>query len=203
MKSFLNSLLNFCTVLFRKETNKGKEMKKFIMLLTILLCTRMQTFAMEALELEEDPIVLNALESTLCTNMCAILRTSALEKAPSVKDVSEDRKEEIAKEIMQTFTKHIPTLLEKVPFTRQDNFIDQVTALMQEAANAYPAQMTVKFIMDGLKELSALDQPYFQQRIVDTKRSIEEALNTIQPPRDLRYVTHTLCARRGFVGMSF
>ncbi len=178
-------------------------MKILSILLAVLFCTPTQTFAMEALELQEDPLVLNSLESTLCTNMCTILRTSALEEAPSMKGLSKDRKDEIAKEIMQTFTKHIPSLLEKVPFTWQDNFIDQVTALMQEAANAYPCQMNVQFIMDGIKALSTLDQPAFEQRIADTKRSIEEALNTIQPPRDLRYVTHTLCARKGFVGMSF
>ena len=74
-------------------------MKILTILLAVLFCTPTQTFAMEALELQEDPLVLNALESTLCTNMCTILRTSALEEAPSMKGLSKDRKDEITKEI--------------------------------------------------------------------------------------------------------
>ncbi len=171
-------------------------MKKLNVLLAIFLGCYTQTFAAEVATLGsllDDPVV------TLSTNMRTILRTSSLDKATC----SAEQKDALADQAMQVFTSNIPRLMQFVPFERQNNFTTQVTDLMQESANAYPAQMSVQFIMDGIKALSQLDERAFEQRITDTKRSITEAISTIQPPRDLHYVAHTLCAKRGFVGCNF
>lgn len=158
----------------------------------------MQIFSMEAVKLED---CLNSSELTLCTNMCTLLSTTELEKADYMKDVDEAGKEKLAAEIMQAFKKQIPTQLQKVPFQRQDNFIAEVSALMQEAGNAYPAQMTITFVMNGIKALSVLDEENFAQRITKTKSAIQ--ISSIQQPGDFRFVEHTLCLNNEFVEMFF
>ncbi len=171
-------------------------MKKLEMLLAIFLSIHMQTFAMDT----EEKIDFEDQALKLSTNLCTIFRTSALEKARDIASCSEEQKEALAAQAMQVFTNNIPLLMQSVPSERQNEFTDQVTDLMQKAANAYPAQMSVQFIVDGITALSALDEAAFVQRIKETKSAIQTAINTIQPPRDLRFVSHTLCAKIGFVG---
>jgi|688.fasta_scaffold218000_2 hypothetical protein len=170
-------------------------MKKLNVLLAIFLGWNAQTFAAEVATLGsllDDPVV------TLSTNMRTILRTSSLDKATC----SAEQKDALADQAMQVFTSNIPRLMQFVPFERQNNFTTQVTDLMQESANAYPAQMSVTFIMNGIQALSQLDEGAFGQRITETKSAIQTALLTIQPKRDLNFVAHTLCAKWGFVGFS-
>jgi len=141
----------------------------------------------------EDPVL------ALSTNMRTILRTSSLEKITC----SAEQKDALADQAMQVFTTNVPGLMRNVPFERQNRFTTQVTDLMQEAATAYPGQMSVTFIMNGIKALSQLDEGAFGRRITETKSAIQTALLTIQPPRDLNFVAHTLCAKWGFVGCNF
>lgn len=174
-------------------------MKKLNVLLAIILGWHAQTFAAEVAVLDsiiEDPVL------ALSTNMRTILRTSALEKAKGISSCSDEQKDALADQAMQVFTTNIPVLMQNVPFERQNNFTTQVTDLMQESANAYPAQMSVTFIMNGIQALSQLDEGAFGQRITETKSAIQTALLTIQPKRDLNFVAHTLCAKWGFVGFS-
>ena len=175
-------------------------MKKLNVLLAIILGWHAQTFAAEVAVLDsiiEDSVL------AISTNMRTILRTSALEKAKGISSCSDEQKDALADQAMQVFTSNIPRLMQFVPFERQNNFTTQVTDLMQESANAYPAQMSVTFIMNGIQALSQLDERAFEQRITETKSAIQTALLTIQPKRDLNFVAHTLCAKWGFVGMSF
>jgi len=175
-------------------------MKKLNVLLAIILGWQAQTFAAEVAVFDsiiEDQVL------ALSTNMRTILRTSALEKAKGISSCSDEQKDALADRAMQVFTTNIPGLMQNMPFERQNNFTNLVTDLMQEAATAYPEQMSVQFIMDGIKALSQLDERAFEQRITETKSAIQTALLTIQPPRDLNFVAHTLCAKWGFVGCNF
>ena len=175
-------------------------MKKLNVLLAIILGWQAQTFAAEVAVLDsivEDQVL------ALSTNMRTLLRTSALEKAKGISSCSDEQKDALADQAMQVFTTNIPGLMQNVPFERQNSFTTQVTDLMQEAATAYPAQMSVTFIMNGIQALSQLDEGAFGQRITETKSAIQTALDTIQPPRDLNFVAHTLCAKWGFVSCNF
>ena len=175
-------------------------MKKLNVLLAIILGWQAQTFAAEVAVLDsivEDQVL------ALSTNMRTLLRTSALEKAKGISSCSDEQKDALADQAMQVFTTNIPGLMQNVPFERQNSFTTQVTDLMQESANAYPAQMSVTFIMNGIQALSQLDEGAFGQRITETKSAIQTALDTIQPPRDLNFVAHTLCAKWGFVSCNF
>jgi hypothetical protein len=172
-------------------------MKKLKVLLAIVLGCYAQTFAAEVVTFDLSE------EDRLCINMRVILRASGLEKAAYMDGTSAVEKDALADQAMQIFRSNIPGLMKYVPFERQNSFTTQVTDLMQEAATAYPGQMSVTFIMNGIKALSQLDEGAFGRRITETKSAIQTALLTIQPPRDLNFVAHTLCAKWGFVGCNF
>lgn len=147
-------------------------------------------FVHAAISEDTDPV---ARLSTNLTNTITVHRLKAMSEEAKIATVSQVR---------NMLNDKTPAILSRLTPEDKIAFVDQVSVLMEEVGVAFPKQIDLQFIKNGMEALVELNAEARGSRISSTQIAIQDALSSIQPVHDISYVDHVLRGRIGFVGLS-
>ena len=165
-------------------------MNKKYKTMTLIIMTA-SAFVHAAISEETDPV------ARLTENLTNTISVHSLKSMP------EEAKIATVSQVRNMLSDKTPAILSRLtPSEDIIEFVDQVSVLMEEVGAAFPRQIDLQFMKNGMEALVELNAEVRKSRISSTQIAIQDALSSKQPVRDISYVDHVLCARWGFVGSS-